>query len=517
VRKPDEDLRVDALLTLMVSSRKEQHKASARRVTSDMTSPAPHRLSGSLGPGDIVFMVLAAAAPLAVVGGVVPVGALLGNGAGLPSMFLVGGALLFFFAVGLSTMSRYVPRAGAFFTYVGYGLGRPAGIAAAWLAFLTYTAAQIAVITYLGLTLGNYVENHVGLSLPWWFWALGLVMLVGFLGYRHVALSSKVLAIVMVCEIGLVLLLAVVILAQGGADGLNIESFRADVVMSGSPALALMFAMSGFFGFESTAIYRDEARDPERTIPRATYAAIALITLFYTFASWTLVQGWGQQFGAAIGQYTSKFLVVTAERYLGQIGAQIINVLLLASFFACTLSFHNVTARYQHAMSNARLLPRSIGKVHAEYKSPHLSSLTQTVTIFIVLAVFALLGMDPYLEIYTWLGGLTSVTVVMLMALTCLAVVVYLNRSNIAVGAWRAWIAPLIGLAGLVAVVLVLFKNLPLLLGDVDAAGAQQVGWLTLTFYLVISAFPAFGLAQAAWLRAARPTAYDQVIETISD
>jgi hypothetical protein len=139
------------------------------------------------------------------------------------------------------------------------------------------------------------------------------------------------------------------------------------------------------------------------------------------------------------------------------------------------------------------------------------------VTIFIVLAVFALLGMDPYLEIYTWLGGLTSVTVVMLMALTCLAVVVYLNRSNIAVGAWRAWIAPLIGLAGLVAVVLVLFKNLPLLLGDVDAAGAQQVGWLTLTFYLVISAFPAFGLAQAAWLRAARPTAYDQVIETISD
>lgn len=211
---------------------------STSRVTAGLTSSAPSRLTGRLGAGAIVFMVLAAAAPLAVVGGVVPVGALLGNGSGIPSMFLIGGAVLFFFAVGLSTMSKYVPRAGAFFTYVGYGLGRPAGMAAAWLAFLTYTAAQIAVITYLGLILGNYVNDLVGLVLPWWFWALGIVMLVGALGYRHVDLSSKVLGVVMVWEIGLVLLLAAVILAKGGAGGISTESFHPDVVMSGSPALA---------------------------------------------------------------------------------------------------------------------------------------------------------------------------------------------------------------------------------------------------------------------------------------
>jgi amino acid transporter len=462
-------------------------------------------------------MVLAAAAPLAVVGGVVPVGAMLGNGPGMPSMFLLSGALLIFFAVGLSAMSRHVPRAGAFFTYVGYGLGRPAGMAAAWLAFLTYTAAQIAVIAYLGLILGNDIADLSGLALPWWVWALGLVMLVGVLGYRHVDLSSKVLGVVMVCEIAIVLLLAVAILAYGGAHGISTVSFRPDVVLSGSPALALMFAMSGFFGFESTAIYRDEARAPERTIPRATYGAIALITLFYTFASWALVEGWGQDFRAAVSEHTSRFLIVTAERYLGHTGAQVISLMLIASFFACALSFHNVTSRYQYSMSNAGLLPMAIGKIHSRHNSPHLCSLVQTATVVAVLGAFAALRMDPYSQVYTWLAGVTSVTVVILMALTCLAVIVYLNRSGVRVGIWQASIAPGIGLVGLIAVAFLLLRNLPLLLGDLDAAGAQKIGWLSLTFYLVMVAFPVFGFAQAAWLRRARPVAYAEIVELISE
>ena len=36
----------------------------------------------------------------------------------------------------------------------------------------------------------------------------------------------------------------------------------------------LAFCFAAFMGFESTALYRPEARRPERTIPRATYAAV---------------------------------------------------------------------------------------------------------------------------------------------------------------------------------------------------------------------------------------------------
>ena len=46
-------------------------------------------------------------------------------------------------------------------------------------------------------------------------------------------------------------------------------------------------------GFESTVIYRAEARDPDRTIPRATYVAVALLAVVYCFIVWSVVQAFG--------------------------------------------------------------------------------------------------------------------------------------------------------------------------------------------------------------------------------
>lgn len=475
------------------------------------------RLSGSLGVGAIVFMVVAAAAPLTVIGGGFPVAALLGNGTGAPAMFAVGGVILLFFSVGLSTMSRYVARPGAFFTYVGYGLGRPGGLAAAWLAILTYTTVQVAVYGMLGNTLGQWVHSTFGPSLPWWVWALALIAVVGFLGYHHVELSAKVLGVLLVGEVGIVVLLSLVILVQGGHDGISLGSFTPSAITSGTPALALMFCMAGFIGFESTAIFRDEARDPERTIPVATYVAVVTIAVFYTFTSWALVQGWGGLFMKKIAADPAAFIMVTAHQYLGAAGEQIVNILLTTSLFACVLSFHNVITRYQHSMSNAGLLPSHLGRVHERHDSPHVSSLIQTVTALVFTVAFTLFGLDPYLQVFTWFSGVSTFAIVVLMALTCLAVIVYLNRTKADAGLWRTWIAPGIGLLGLLGVTWILFANFPLLLGDVDAHDNPRYGPLTVAFLLVMAAFPVLGLVQAAVMRRARPDAYASVIETIAD
>src|SRR5687768_14690097 len=68
-----------------------------------------HRLRGRLGPGSIVFMVVAAAAPLTVIAGSVPIGIAAGNGAGYPAMYVVAAVVLAFFAVGFTAMTRHVP------------------------------------------------------------------------------------------------------------------------------------------------------------------------------------------------------------------------------------------------------------------------------------------------------------------------------------------------------------------------------------------------------------------------
>ncbi len=69
--------------------------------------PAPVRqLRGNLGVASIVFMVVAAAAPLGVIGGVVPLGIASGNGAGFPATFIISTVILLFFAVGFTAKGK---------------------------------------------------------------------------------------------------------------------------------------------------------------------------------------------------------------------------------------------------------------------------------------------------------------------------------------------------------------------------------------------------------------------------
>ena len=79
--------------------------------------------SGRLGVLGIVFFVVAASAPLVGITGAVPVAMLLGNGAAVPGAYLAVGITLLIFSVGYATMSKSMTNSGAFFAYVGKGLG----------------------------------------------------------------------------------------------------------------------------------------------------------------------------------------------------------------------------------------------------------------------------------------------------------------------------------------------------------------------------------------------------------
>ena len=99
--------------------------------TSEPGAPA---LRQTLGSPSIVFMVLAAAAPLTAAAGVLPLSFLFSDNFAAPVYFVVATVLMLLFAVGYTALSKYVPNAGAFYAYIAAGLGRIPGNAAAMLA-----------------------------------------------------------------------------------------------------------------------------------------------------------------------------------------------------------------------------------------------------------------------------------------------------------------------------------------------------------------------------------------------
>lgn len=445
-------------------------------------TPAPHRtLSGTLGAGSIVFMVVAAAAPLTVIAGAVPLGIGAGNGAAFPAMFVLCAVVLLFFAVGFCAMSPHVPDAGAFFTYIRHGLGRPLGLGAAFLALATYAAVQAAVYGYVGAAIDELVTGFGGPSLPWWVWTGILMALVAVLGYRHIELSSRVLGVLLCAEIAIVLVLDAVVTVRGGAQGLSTAFLSPGQITSGAVGIAVMFAVASFIGFEATAVFRDEARDPQRTIPRATYLALAIVGIFYAISTWAVVSAWGDD--AAVAEASANpgtMLLTTVQTWLGPVAGHVVSVLLVTSIFAAILSFHNVAARYWYALGGHRAMPARLAATHPRHGSPHAASLAQTGLSFVIIAVCALAGLDPVAQVFAWAAGTATLGVLVLLVLTCLAVVVFFARSGLDRRVWHTRIAPVLGFLGLAVCLVLTIANFPTLIGGSTALALGIGGLLVL-------------------------------------
>ncbi|WP_329213826.1 APC family permease [Streptomyces sp. NBC_01485] len=440
------------------------------------------KLSGSIGVGSLVFMVLAGAAPLTVAAVSTPLGILVGNGSGYPFAYIAAAVILAFFAVGFVAMTPHVREAGAFYSYVTRGLGRRVGVGAGLLALLTYTANLVGVLGFIGLAITNVLDRYGMSAGPWWLWTAVVIALVGVLGHQRIDLSGKVLGLLLVAEVAIVVVLDLAIFFKGGPHGYSTGIVDPGAIVSGSPALGLMFAIGGFVGFEATAIYRDEARDPQRTVPRATYLALALVGGFYAVTGWLLVTAWGD--GEVVGRAAkdpSTLLADTAQNYLGTVAADVINVLIVTSLLACALSLHNVLARYYFNLGNTQVMPARLGKPHHRLGSPSTASLLQSVICAVAITICALAGLDPVVQIATWFTGIMAVGIVMLMLLTCCAVLVFFRRNKVDTRVWQTLLAPALGVAGLGIVMVVMVQNLPLLMGGSDRLGVIAAVVLVVT------------------------------------
>ncbi|MCV3766561.1 APC family permease [Rhizobium sp. TRM95796] len=462
----------------------------------------PDRLAkNSVGLAHIVFFVVAAAAPLTAVVGASPAAFAFGNGAGVPGAFVLAGLLYLVFSVGFTAMSRHVGGAGAFYTYISQGVGKPAGVGGALMALVTYTAVQVAVYGLFGVFMAGAMAG-LGADLPWWAWSLAALVVVHVCGQRNIAFSGAILGVCMVAEIVILLLLDLGILFTGGGpEGFTMTSFAPATVFAPGLGVALVFVVGSFIGFEATAIFGEEAENPEKTIPRATYVAVMLITLFYAFSTWAIVQFYGPtKVQAAAGAGLETFYFAASDAILGAWSSQVMNVLLITSLFACVLSFHNTLNRYFYALGREGLAHKALGKAHARHGSPHVAGWLQSATAALILALFVLGGADPYAVVFSWMSALAVIGILAVQALVCVAIILFFRKTPSRHGVWTTVIAPAAALIGLLGALGLVIANLSLLSGSES---------------LIVKAFPyviaLVGLAGAAFalrVKSTRPDFY---------
>jgi len=455
-----------------------------------------------LGVPAVLFFVLAGVAPLTVAAGVIPTAYQTTGLTGIPAAFLVIAVILALFATGYVAMTRHITNSGAFYAFVSRGIGRVIGVAAALVALLAYSFLQVGLYGAFGPNAASEAAAHLHVHAAWWAWALGAWAVITVLGLLRVDITGRILGVLLCAEIAVILVETVAGLAHPAGGHLSFATlFPAALTKAGFGTFGVLavVAVLGFVGFEQAPVLAEEARNARRTIPVATYAALGMIAVVYAGASWAMAAHAGDaQVVAAAGKQGPGLLFG-----LGGSGAlsQAAQWLFLTSLFAAALAFHNVVWRYMYALGRENVLPAALGRTGGN-NIPKAASLVQSATGLAVIAVYALARQDPMTRLFFWLGTTGGFGILILLALTAVAVIAFFARDARGENAWPRLIAPALAAILLAGIVVLAVLNYGTLLGV--PAGATAA-WALPASYAVIAVI---GLAWGLILKIRRPQVY---------
>ena len=458
-----------------------------------------------LGVPSVVFFGVAGAAPLTVIiGSISAIYAIIGNTA-VPVVYLVVAGILSIFTVGFVAMSRHIVNSGAFYSYISHGLGRGIGVGAAFVALPAYSLMQIGLFGLFGSAASDILAA-LGFKVSWIAAALVAWAVVAVLGLLWVDLSGKVLAILLVAEISVVLIYDLVMIANPAGGDVNFSTLSPAPMFSPDVGPMLVLAIAGFVGFEATVVLSEEAKDPKKTIARATHLAVILAGLLCGLSAWAMSVSTGPNLIVATAQeHRTDLVFALVAPHIPAILVDIGYILFLTSVFAALLAFHAAVARYQFALGREGVLPAAWGKTHPRTGAPQMGSVTQSVLALGVLCAYAAAGAEPLVYVFAWLTTIGGLGVLMLMWAASFAVIAFFVRNRGLENAWRAQIAPFTAFLLLSAVLGVTVIGFGELL-QVD--GDSPFQWLIPVGYCVVAVV---GIVWALVMRAARPEAYEAI------
>ncbi len=421
----------------------------------------------TLGVFALVFFVVAAASPLTGIVGGLPIAILSGNGAGMATTYIAASVILGLFSVGYITMSRYVNNTGAFYAYIAAGMGENIGSSASFIALFAYICVQLAVVAMSGFFLSLFVQSHFHVDIPWWILSALCLLLVWVMSVRKIEVGGKLLGVLMLCEMAITLVLDGAVLAKT-SQPLSFSAFTPSVFLDGNLGIAFVFAIASFIGFESTAIYGEECREPRKTIPRATLIALVVIALFFCFSAWSLSQVYpASEIKAVAAKDPGNFVFTIARQYVGQWSVDVMNVLLITSLFAAALAFHNNISRYIFSVARDGLIWQELCAVHEKNGTPHNACHVHSVIMLLLIIGIGAAGLDPILAVFSFGSAIATLCILLLQAGVSMAVILFFRRQPQSQESRLSTLyIPVASLVTMGATVLLVVDNLTVLTGS---------------------------------------------------
>ena len=219
-------------------------------------SAAAHLAHGKLTTIDCVSQSLA----VGPIFSAAAIGAILAALSGGVSPFVVVLTTVGILGIGycVSEFAKRYSGSGTVYEFIAHSLGKkPAIFTAGAYHFAALALGGPGIGIIVGIQAHLFFDAHMGIDLPWWVWGLffsAVIMMVNIVG---VQVSVRTQLTIIGLSLVPFIILIVAILADGGPNGISLDSFNpSNVVAPGSVFKGLLFAILMFVGFELAAAAR---------------------------------------------------------------------------------------------------------------------------------------------------------------------------------------------------------------------------------------------------------------------
>jgi amino acid transporter len=314
-------------------------------------------------------------------------------GRAVPLAFVFASVGILFVSYAFIRLTGYFNHAGSVYALSGVTLGPRAGFFSGWAllgTYLSFTAASTAEVGLFGQAF--FDSTGIWPNAEWLVISLVAAALIWFIAYGDVRVATRALLSMEGLTVALIVIVVVVIFARvlaGSAPGgqtFTLSPFMPPSgVGLGTVALAAVFGLLSFGGFEGAASLGEETDNPRRDIPRAIATAVIAMGIFYTIVMLAQTLGFGvDKQGTESFANSSSPLGTLSRSYVGPIMADAINFGVMVSAFASALGTATAGSRMLFALCRDGFLSRRLGETSDRTGSP-----ANALVVVMVIAIVA--------------------------------------------------------------------------------------------------------------------------------
>lgn len=415
-------------------------------------------VGATLGTG--IFVVLAEAAPAA--------------GPAVVLSFVLAGLAALCSALSYAELAGSVPVSGSAYSYTYATLGEIIAWICGWCLLLEYGVSVAAVAVGWGGYLNEFLQGTIGVTIPEAFAAppgeggvvnvpAAVVVLLAtgvlLLGVRESAWATTVTTVLKIA----VLVFFVAVAFTAFNSGNLIPFAPAGIAGISVGASAVFFS---FIGFDAASTAGEEARNPERDLPRAIILSLIIVTAIYVLVAFAAVAAVG---AGALGE--SDASLATALRTVTGQGwpAVVLALGAVIAIASVVLTVLYGQTRILVAMSRDGLVPKMLSRVNRR-------SVPARNTALVGILVALLAAVVPLNQ----LAEATSIGTLVAFGLVNIGVVVLRRTRPELPRSFRTPLMPFVPLLGLALCAYLI-------------TGLDAVTWLTFAIWTAIGLVVYFG------------------------